>query len=1151
MMEGRISFRSSYETDSHVRFLETSGNALSVAEAKVAIAKALGLERDFARKFDLKLVNVSDGNKSLDDDAELILPGASIVVQRTLWRPVDEVKHEAQSFVQQWVHGQETVGASSTRDGASGGTEINVNTKNPLPKRFLCAHCGNILENPMAVRCENSCSASVCKTCAEHLLEQSTPAVCPTCHKPAVKSFIPNRTLASIIAKTDFSAYEVPANNLLKAKTSIKKEDSSVSAADAASAGNANGGDTSAQVASDSPGYLFFVRPEQIQTVHSQGILILPSNVEELNKDATTSQSPLTAYVFALGGGGTSLITPGTAKIKHIIYVGEARLDQRKPNACTQITEELDPARLAPPLASIVTSWFEALPEKPSTYILCRLEWEVKFQSVLLLPGKAQPIAGIRAGCAQSRGKYGNGVEVIKLSQSQKQGVAGRLSQEALFARMNSRLTPQTQQQDVARPATSSLTQDVMQCDSNSSVTPGPSSSVAVSGNYVFDASANAWMTVERLNKKRHEQSASSTAAEGEKNNQWQIASQLRACFGSNSIFTTMQSPDSVTHWSLVNPLLPYISQLPKLSEQSFRVIQALQMLALKRLVATKQITPDLLEGLNEFTGQVEDAVPRKSASSAPNKQVDTPRPSLPPAVAPHNPQLPFTSNVSSQASRPIPVETQNKRVEPSMTFVVPQRSAPTNTRILPTIYPTARPSMSEMPSSSHPPALVAQRRPYPPNGITQQYYTPWVATQQPQYTPMPPVLVPHPQYNSAMQGQSMPIQQQLMPMQQQGPSLQQPPMQPIAVQQPPISMQQPPYMFMVERQPLMNAPVPDQSMRQQTPAIGRMYDQHHHPSLPLAPSQYHVSRTLVPSNTDMYTGVPRGHQHHHPHPQSSRARMPYHQTYGSNRHQSWEDTSSFHNVDTSDFYSGKQTMRNTSSNNSTNKNVTNTGTRGVTSSVRSSDKSSPPAAEPVAPTHKTSNQDHTVNRRDDRKQELLSKSLSSFHQQRRRGSKSEAVRRRSPDTKGADPPPKRRRHHDAVEGGESTAANHHRYAREQPPNRSVVQNTMAPLQRASPPAHRKPSPILQSRRRRASIEKRSREPDAREAAARLFNASLPSQSHFDGQRPKRFDTHRRRISQPPMEDSHTPLRQPSSKSEQSSLVTTSTRKRPKNSLFT
>eukprot|EP01053_Blabericola_migrator_P012955 Blabericola_migrator_1__12954@NODE_857_length_6241_cov_107_054746_g607_i0_p1_GENE_NODE_857_length_6241_cov_107_054746_g607_i0NODE_857_length_6241_cov_107_054746_g607_i0_p1_ORF_typecomplete_len1066_score158_69DWNN/PF08783_11/1_5e06zfRING_6/PF14835_6/0_00015Ubox/PF04564_15/0_0014zfRING_10/PF16685_5/0_012Baculo_IE1/PF05290_11/0_015Siva/PF05458_12/0_027zfC3HC4_3/PF13920_6/0_33zfC3HC4_4/PF15227_6/0_45zfC3HC4_2/PF13923_6/0_81zfRING_5/PF14634_6/2ProkRING_4/PF14447_6/5_8DZR/PF12773_7/3e02DZR/PF12773_7/7 len=679
-MDNRISFRSSYETESHVRYLETSGNALSVAEAKVSIAKALGLERDFARKFDLKLLNATERNKPLDDDSELILPGASLIVQRTLWRPVDEVLHEAQPFVKQWVHGDETVASAENAAGAARRLrEEPHEAKAQLPKRFLCAHCGRLLENPMTVRCENSCSASVCKVCAETLLANGSPApaTCPVCQKPAVKSFIPNRTLASIINKIDLSTYDLPNVGTIKDERligSIKgktvKEELGASSLEAS---------PQAPPLVESPGYIFFVRPEQIQTVHSRSTLILPANIDELNKDVALSSTAISAYVFALGGGGTSLITPGTAVIKEIMYVGvspPASPDEAK-SPFTKITEESIASVSAGPSAGVVAAWYEKIPvsDRPAAFTICSLEWEVKFQQVLLLPGKAQPIAGIRAGAIQNRTKYGQYVEVIKLNQSQKQGVTARLSQEALFARMNraasTHPTVSLSQQQPKGAISAAADRDVTPTSStpvvvSPGVTGAPVAS-AVSGDYVFDATANAWMTVDRLNKRRYDSRSPSAATAapaadldpnapaGSINStpQWQVASQLRACFDSSSLFSNLQSPDSVTHWSLVNPLLPYVCQLPKLSHKAFQVIQALQMIALKRLVATENASEFLLSGLNEITGDfvLKPAPTPVVATPTPSKEVaeDPPvasqRSHRPPSVKPTKSSRPPDNN--------------------------------------------------------------------------------------------------------------------------------------------------------------------------------------------------------------------------------------------------------------------------------------------------------------------------------------------------------------------------------------------------------------------------------------------------------------------------------------------------------------------------
>eukprot|EP01054_Gregarina_sp_Poly1_P002679 Gregarina_sp_Poly_1__2678@NODE_1734_length_3443_cov_48_343009_g1135_i0_p1_GENE_NODE_1734_length_3443_cov_48_343009_g1135_i0NODE_1734_length_3443_cov_48_343009_g1135_i0_p1_ORF_typecomplete_len1032_score163_39DWNN/PF08783_11/6_6e06zfRING_6/PF14835_6/0_00025Siva/PF05458_12/0_0043zfRING_10/PF16685_5/0_0029FYVE_2/PF02318_16/0_0076Baculo_IE1/PF05290_11/0_06Bse634I/PF07832_11/0_12DZR/PF12773_7/67DZR/PF12773_7/10Ubox/PF04564_15/1_4Ubox/PF04564_15/1_2e03FAM76/PF16046_5/2_2zfC3HC4_2/PF13923_6/2_2C1_1/PF00 len=1031
-MDGRISFRSSYETESHVRYLETSGNALSVAEAKVAIAKALGLERDFARKFDLKLLNVANGNKPLDDDSELILPGDSLIVQRTLWRPVDEVKHEAQPFVQQWVHGQETTTQPRQAKEVS-------SVKTPLPKRYLCAHCGQMLDNPMTVRCENSCSASVCKRCAGQLLAHSTPALCPSCHQPAVKSFIPNRTLASIIAKTDFSVFQLPPN-IHKSKVALKREELTTSAAGDFPVTAGDGATT--QATAESPGYLFFVRPEQIQTVHSESVLILPAGIEELNKDTSSSATSIAAYVFALGGGGTSLITPGTAIIKEIIFVGVSKPDGQW-SGCTRASEHPRPSNGA--FSSVVASWFEWMASVPSSYVICKLDWEVKFQTVLLLPGKAQPIAGIRAG-ASAKSKYGQAVEIIKLNQSQKQGVSGRLAQEALFARMN-----RPNQPDLGRLP---VGQKPIPQDSTSVV---PPSGAAVSGDYVFDATANAWMTVERLNRKRHER------VEGEKSNQWQIASQLRACFCSTSLFSNIQSQDSISHWSLINPLLPYIGQLPELNEQSFKAIQSLQLIALKRLVASKKVSVDLLQGLHEVTADV-----FKTRTESASKHVDLPTP-VPVIVA--GSVLPATGSTSSLDPQPTGIPAQN----------TVQRTPAPRIRHQNQAYPpqeSRTPSVQRVPTRSNEQAhLIPNMNPnkrirqFPPTGMNPQHFPPqWIASQQPHRQPQQETLTPPVQRSRLlMYPGSVPDQTQHIMME-------------------------------------MN---PNKRVRHYPPA--GMNNQYYPPHW--IPPQQQLQQSPLP-----FAQLPQVMMASHP--QSSAASFPSNKApymLVVDRLHYVDSRESQHSVEPTEFYSGKESMKTMQRN-----------------------------VEPVLP--KPS---------DHRKQELLSKSLSSFQRRESRTDSGISNRRRSPDVKGTDPPSKRRRHHEGPAATDSVPSVDRRVAdagvTRDPGARAAPRRNSrnSEIRRISPPM-----PATTSRRRRQSLERRQplREADARQAAARLFNASLPSQSYTDGQRHKRFDTHaRRRVSHAPEETSTSPLgRAPSSKSEQSSnLASSHTRKRPKNSLFT
>lgn len=190
-LRSRIYYRFTHETNESWKVLEFDSENIIVADLKILIARATGLEKEFARKFDLKLSLLSTDDLSHEEhvsDGQFVFPHSRLVVQRVSWHERPSIKHEAKTQLptEAWQDSKDKKG------------------KRPFPPEFLCPLCSGILVHPVVVRCTSKCGRSVCRKCVEDRFKEKRQ--CPFC-EGQVQNVIANKALSTLIAQLDLDEF--------------------------------------------------------------------------------------------------------------------------------------------------------------------------------------------------------------------------------------------------------------------------------------------------------------------------------------------------------------------------------------------------------------------------------------------------------------------------------------------------------------------------------------------------------------------------------------------------------------------------------------------------------------------------------------------------------------------------------------------------------------------------------------------------------------------------------------------------------------------------------------------------------------------------------------------------------------------------------
>lgn len=207
-----VSFRFTHETNDSFKILEFNSDKITVSDLKILIAKATGLEREFARKFDLTLSLISTDDASRNEpltDIHYVYPDSKIIVQRVAWHERPSIHHIAQTELphEAWEEPEWKKRA----------------TKRPFPPEFICPLCHYVLDHPVVVRCVTKCGRSACRKCIEERFKERR--ICPFC-QCQVQNVIGNKALAAIVNQLKLDSFDDvpqrPIPNMIKHQKSIE-----------------------------------------------------------------------------------------------------------------------------------------------------------------------------------------------------------------------------------------------------------------------------------------------------------------------------------------------------------------------------------------------------------------------------------------------------------------------------------------------------------------------------------------------------------------------------------------------------------------------------------------------------------------------------------------------------------------------------------------------------------------------------------------------------------------------------------------------------------------------------------------------------------------------------------------------------------------
>lgn len=208
---GVVHYRFLHETDESFKPLEFEGDSIVAGDMKILVAKATGLEKEFARTFDLKLfltssplphtgAGTSEGLKEVEADSVFIPLNSRVVVQRVLWRHRPTIEHVAS--VNQSAHP-----GASANDVTPSTIPDKHRTLRPFPPEYICPLCSLVLTHPVVVRCASKCGLSACRNCVQQKLSEKR--ACPFC-QGRVQSVIANKALAAIVSRLNFDDFQRP-----------------------------------------------------------------------------------------------------------------------------------------------------------------------------------------------------------------------------------------------------------------------------------------------------------------------------------------------------------------------------------------------------------------------------------------------------------------------------------------------------------------------------------------------------------------------------------------------------------------------------------------------------------------------------------------------------------------------------------------------------------------------------------------------------------------------------------------------------------------------------------------------------------------------------------------------------------------------------
>eukprot|EP01071_Lankesteria_metandrocarpae_P015017 Lankesteria_metandrocarpae@DN923_c0_g1_i1.p1 len=239
MTAAGITYRFTHENHSRWRRAQFDGSSISLADLKVLVAQQDGLQKEFARKFDLRVfyaksddgskarrngwtnrvgsMSGNDGGEGVGEevllDSERLPAGSRVMVQRHRWVEIEELRHNVADAYQQDAALVHDANYSSKNMSSINNGEATASSKPAFPAEYLCALCTYVLENGMVVRCMSNCKGSehsACRSCVDMRMK-ANGGFCPFCEdlgaRSRVKNVISNKAIGRIMKGLRYEDY--------------------------------------------------------------------------------------------------------------------------------------------------------------------------------------------------------------------------------------------------------------------------------------------------------------------------------------------------------------------------------------------------------------------------------------------------------------------------------------------------------------------------------------------------------------------------------------------------------------------------------------------------------------------------------------------------------------------------------------------------------------------------------------------------------------------------------------------------------------------------------------------------------------------------------------------------------------------------------
>ena len=322
------------------RAVTIDSNVISVSDLKFLIAENSGLVDDFTRRIDLTIY-MYDTGKLVDKDSYLIPANSFIIVKRIPWNQVENIDHIAQSNI------------------------VDVEKKNDIsevevpqfPECFKCKLCKEPLNDPVIPICKSNCGESGCRSCI--ISNSNNESYCPFC-KCELIDIVSNILLIRFLSDLDWNKFNLVqpeylanySNQLILPKMKSIKSTSI-----------------------DHNKYLFLlVQPDNLPLISEMEMILVDksSNIYSIMCRIDGEKYKIKVIISAFASGGTSIIFLG------VVIIVPPLLQKQQDGI---------------EINNFYKNW--KCNHNKKTSMILKIEWEMKYREMPLLPSKKQPLKAI------------------------------------------------------------------------------------------------------------------------------------------------------------------------------------------------------------------------------------------------------------------------------------------------------------------------------------------------------------------------------------------------------------------------------------------------------------------------------------------------------------------------------------------------------------------------------------------------------------------------------------------------------------------------------------------------------------------------------------------------------------------------------------